>query len=138
MQDILIKTGDKVTCPVSVIIKDGKILLGHRHYTADKWKEISVWTVPGGRCDEGETVEQTLRREVYEETGIKDLNIEKYLGEVPGAKEGDNVLIFAATTTEEPILMEPEKFSEWAWFNSNEIPEKFINDNARELIIKSI
>lgn len=89
--------------------------MGHRHYTPDKWKKISVWTVPGGRCDEGEKIEETLRREVREETGITDLEIIEYLGQVSGAKDGDIVPIFACKTLQEPTLMEPEKFSEWSW-----------------------
>ena len=36
-------------------------------------------------------------------------------GEVPGAKEGDIVLMFYCTTKQEAKLMEPEKFSEWKW-----------------------
>src|SRR3989344_2035523 len=133
MDTILSKQGSKLTCPVAIFIKEGKILLGYRHYTAEKWKNISVWTVPGGRCDEGETIEQTLRREVYEETGIKNFDIKNYIGEVPGAKEGDIVPIFIAETNDNPTLMEPEKFSEWAWFKITEIPENFINKKTREL-----
>lgn len=115
MQNQLIKQGDGITCPIAVVVKDGKVLTGHRHYTPDKWKKISVWTIPGGRSDIGETVEQTLRREVAEEVDITDLNILDFIGEVPGAKEGDVVLMFYCTTKQDAKLMEPEKFSEWKW-----------------------
>jgi 8-oxo-dGTP diphosphatase len=128
------QVGTALMCPVAIIMKDKKVLMGLRHYTADKWKQISVWTIPGGRCDEGELVEQTLRRETYEETGIRNITIGEYLGEVPGAKEGDHVLLFVATTTEEPTLMEPEKFSEWRWFAADELPEQFINPEALKVI----
>jgi ADP-ribose pyrophosphatase YjhB (NUDIX family) len=70
LQEKLSEAGSNEKCPVVVLMRDGKILTGHRHYTKDKWKDISVWTIPGGRCDTGETLEQTLRRETQEETGI--------------------------------------------------------------------
>lgn len=134
MQKELNFVGDSTKCPVALIIRDQKILLGHRHYKADKWKEISVWTCPGGRCDEGETLEVTLRRETTEETGITDLQITKYLGQFPGAKEGDFVPVFLCTTDQEAKLIEPEKFSEWKWFTKEDFPEAFINQDVAKLV----
>lgn len=127
-------TGNSAICPAIAIVRDGKLLVGLRHYTPDKWKTVSVWTIPGGRCDEGEPVEITLRREVAEEVGIGELEITDFLGEIPGAKEGDILYLFAGTTTEEPQLLEPEKFSEWKWEDPAAMPENFINPRALELI----
>ena len=113
LEAILQKKGDDKDVPVAFIFKNDKLLIGLRTYTPDKWKAISVWTAPGGRCNNGETLETTLRREVFEEVGIDDLIITKYLGSVPGAKEGDIVFVFRAETSQEPKLMELAKFSEW-------------------------
>jgi 8-oxo-dGTP diphosphatase len=137
--DKLNEKGTLVTCPIAVIIKDGKVLAGLRNYTEDKWKAISIWTAPGGRCDENETVEETLRREVAEEIGVNDLEIIKFLGEVPGAKEGDNVLVYLCSTDSEPKLMEPEKFTEWKWFSMEDyragLPAPYINEDVRKLVL---
>ncbi len=127
MEKELSKIGNKTTCPVAIIIKNRKVLMGLRHYTPDKWKTVSVWTIPGGRCDNSETLETTLRREVKEETGISDLRIMKYLGKVSGAKRGDIVPLFICCTKQEVQLIEPEKFSEWRWFGIKEFPKNFIN-----------
>jgi ADP-ribose pyrophosphatase YjhB (NUDIX family) len=141
MQEQLQKTGNKALCPIAIIARGGKMLMGYRHYTPNKWKKISVWTVPGGRCEDGEKIEETLRREVREETGITDLQISEYLGEVPGAKEGDTVPIFACVTKQEPILMEPEKFSEWKWIDFSVYKSGklgIFNPKAREVIVSYI
>jgi len=119
---------------VAAFVRDGKILVGFRHYTKDKWKTISVWTMPGGRCDESETVEVALRREVEEEVGFKNFEITGFLGEVPGAKEGDTLYVFRCVSHEEPKLMEAEKFSEWKWISIDELPENVINPESFELI----
>lgn len=132
--DKLKKVGNKFDCTSAVIIRDNKILLGLRNYTPDKWKTISVWTTPGGRCDEGETLEENLKRETFEETGIKNLEILEFLGKVPAAKDGDVLYVFKCKTSEESRLMEPEKFSEWKWFNLNKVPKEFINPNILRLI----
>ncbi|KKU09320.1 MAG: Orotate phosphoribosyltransferase, partial [Candidatus Woesebacteria bacterium GW2011_GWB1_45_5] len=93
------KQGDGVLCPMAVVIRDGKVLLGLRNYTPDKWKDISVWTIPGGRSEKGETIGTTLIRETEEEVGITDLKIEKYLGKAPGMKGSDVVLLFRCSTS---------------------------------------
>ena len=96
------------------------MLLGLRNYTPDKWKKISVWTFAGGRMEPEETIEEALRREVKEETGITNFEIHDIFAQLDGAREGDVIILFYCTTTEEPKLMEPEKFSEWRWVEFSE------------------
>lgn len=134
LHTILQKKGNNEEVPVAFIFKNNKLLMGLRNYTPDKWKKISVWTAPGGRCDKDETLEKTLRREVLEEVGINDLIITKYLGSVSGAKEGDILYVFQAETKQEPKLVEPEKFSEWKWCPLSNIPNNFINPESLKLI----
>ena len=126
MQEKLSEAGNVKMCPIAVIMRDGNVLTGLRNYTKDKWKDISVWTIPGGRCEEGETLEQALRREVAEEVGITDFAIVDFIGEVPGAKDGDVVPMFFCTTAQDATLMEPEKFSEWRWITK----EDYINGES--------
>ena len=116
MRTITLSTiGNASICPTAIIMRNQNILLGLRNYTPDKWKAISIWTTPGGRCDDGEKIEETLRREVKEEVGISSLTINEFIGQVPGVREGDTIPIFFCTTEQDAILMEPEKFSEWRW-----------------------
>lgn len=138
MQEQLKRKGNKKLCPIAIIVREGKMLMGYRHYTPDKWKKISVWTCPGGRCDHGENVEQALRREVKEETGISDLRIVEYIGETKGAKDGDKILVFFCDTEQTPRLMEPQKFSEWRWLDlENHLEDSLgvFNPHAQELVI---
>ncbi len=123
-------------CPVAVFFRDGRLLVGYRNYTPEKWKKISVWTVPGGRCEPGETLEDGLRREAREEIGVTELRITAFIAAVPGAKEGDIVSLFVAETDQEPRNCEPEKFSEWAWMDLEAVREHFINPAVFEAIKK--
>lgn len=139
MHDTLQSPGASHVCPVIFLVKDNTVLLGHRLYTKDVWKNVSVWTCPGGRSESTETIEETLRREVAEEVGITDVVITHLLGVVPGAKEGDEVPVFLGTTTSEATLQEPEKFSEWRWFSVEDcargLCEPFINPRALTLFL---
>lgn len=115
MIEKLNEIGSEFKCPVAIMMNDKRVLCGYRNYTKDKYKDVSVWTIPGGRCESGETLGETLKREVYEETGITKFDIIDFIGEAPGAKDGDTVFLFLCDTKEDFKLMEPEKFSEWRW-----------------------
>ena len=49
----------------ALILKEGKFLVMHK-----KGVEEDLWELPGGRMEFGETAEETLRREMIEETGL--------------------------------------------------------------------
>jgi len=51
----------------AIIIHDGKILLEKRGNDPGRGK----WSIPGGKVELGESVEQTVIREVKEETGLE-------------------------------------------------------------------
>ncbi len=68
-------TGNSAPFRVSVyavIFERGKVLLAHR-------RDIDWWNLPGGGMEAGETVEEAMRREVREETGL-EVAVEKLVG----------------------------------------------------------
>ena len=58
----------KFDCIGCVVENSGEILLLHRQ---DHKPQGNTWGIPSGKIDEGESLEETLEREVFEETGIK-------------------------------------------------------------------
>ncbi len=63
------KTIHRIIVSAIIVSKEGLLLMGKKDpkrliYDAD------CWHIPGGGIDEGETLEQGLRREILEEVGI--------------------------------------------------------------------
>lgn len=54
----------------AIIYKDGK-LLGVKHKSKNTGDPKDFWAIPGGGLDPGESLEDGLRREVYEELGVR-------------------------------------------------------------------
>lgn len=110
-----------------MILRDGKVLLGRRYeeYT-DVFNQGGTWTMPGGKLEYGESFEEGAKREIFEETGLK-LNNLKIICINNNKNEHVHFVIIGMLCDDfngEPEVMEPNKISEWRWFNLNELPEK--------------
>jgi 8-oxo-dGTP diphosphatase len=74
------------TATAIILFPQNKILLVKRDTVPFK----GYWALPGGRMDTGETVEQTIVREVKEETGL-DVKITRKIGAYREQGVKDNV-----------------------------------------------
>ncbi len=50
-----------------ILVEDGRVLLSANRWFSDR---PPVWTLPGGRAENGEGIEDALAREFLEETGL--------------------------------------------------------------------
>jgi len=58
-------------CVGAVVVHGGELLLVQRGSGAGR----GLWSVPGGRVEWGETLEEAVRRELHEETGLRALDV---------------------------------------------------------------
>jgi 8-oxo-dGTP diphosphatase len=75
----------------ALIFEQGRILLALR-------RDIDWWNLPGGGMEIGETVEEALRREVFEETGLF-VDIERLVGVYSKPQKQEVVLTFCCRIT---------------------------------------
>jgi 8-oxo-dGTP diphosphatase len=97
------------------------------------------WAVPGGRVESGETVEQTIVREVKEETGL-DVAVVTKIGEYheQGVQDGVEYdyypACFLVNVVGGEIKKQESEIEEIKLFSLNEIPETLGFEHA--LMIK--
>ncbi len=124
---------------IGVMIQNekGEALLGLRQGSHG----AGEWCFPGGHLEWGETVFETAKREVKEETGLDVSRFElisvfdemRYIR--TDNKHYLNIGVKAEYQGGEPKLMEPDKCKEWRWFGLDNLPEKMLE--STENIIKN-
>lgn len=70
------KTKVKIQVAIAILERDGKVFIQKRH---EKGLMGGLWEFPGGKVETGESLEQALRREVLEETGLGLKNIRPFM-----------------------------------------------------------
>lgn len=99
-----------------VIVENGKILL-------IKDEKDAFWKFPGGRTEEGETLEETAKREVKEELGL-DINILGHLKTLEKTLEDGRIAKLVHYEAERQNEVSPgEGISEWGWHSIEDLPE---------------
>jgi len=103
----------------------------------------SHWDFPKGNIERGEKLEETVRREVQEETGIKDVTIIKGFKETIKyffKFEGKNILkfvtFFLAETKEKQVKISQEHIG-FEWLPYKEALEQITFKNAKEILQKA-
>jgi 8-oxo-dGTP diphosphatase len=117
-----------VGCGV-MILKNGKILLGHRHVDKDKAdSELhgeGTWTMPGGKMHFNEYFFAVAAREVEEETSIK-INKIKLISVANDIKEDAHFITLGFLCEDFSGIaktMEPDEITEWRWFSLDDLPK---------------
>ncbi len=112
---------------LGIISKNGQLLLGKRSVRPYK----GLWSVFGGKVEKGETPEKALKRELFEELGIKIFKPK--LVEVV-VDELDWELWFYKVEQWEGEPTNLEENSEIRWFTYNEMDEISMVDITRTVI----
>lgn len=106
-----------------VILRDSKLLL----YKRMKAPEAGYWNIVGGKVDHMEPAETAARREAEEESGLTIGHID-FLCATEQIIAADrqhwiSLIYICRESTGEPLLVEPDKLSEFGWFSRDDLPE---------------
>ena len=133
---------------VIVLNTENKIFVGKR-----KDNPIDKWQMPQGGINKNENFLNGMKRELYEETSIKNIKILKELdgwfeyelpknllgiiwkGKFRGQKQKWFVVRFTGKESEINLKTKHPEFIEWKWVEMEELP-KIIVDFKKEVYVK--
>lgn len=123
--------------------KEKKLLFLLLHYPSGSRTQKDYWDFPKGHIEKGEKLEDTVKREVEEETGLKDIGIIKGFKETIRyffKWESKNILKFVtfhlAETKTEEIEISREHIG-YKWLPYSEALGQLTFKNAKEILKKA-
>lgn len=118
-----------------VVIRDKEMLLIKDSY--------GRWSLPKGLIEKNETTEEAALREVREETGLKNIELVKKIGEIKyfyqlKGEKIFKIVIFFLMKTEDKELKAQWEIQDAKWFSIDEALEKIDYKNTKIIIEKAL
>ena len=125
---------------VVVLNEDNKVLVGKR-----KDNPIDKWQMPQGGVNKNEDYLSAMKRELHEETSVKNIEVLKefdewleyelpenllgiiWKGKFRGQKQKWFIARFLGNDSEININTKHPEFIEWKWIEMNEIPNAIVD-----------
>lgn len=114
-----------VSVAAAIVREDGRILAIQR-------RDNGHWEPPGGVLEIGETIEDGLRREVFEETGLV-VEVERLSGVYKNMSRGIIALVFRCHVAGGELVA-TEETAGYAWLTSEEIGDRMDEAYAVRLV----
>jgi len=106
-------------CMIVSVRKGQQILLAlHRRHQKDK---LNIFTTLAGFTEAGETLEQCVEREVFEEVGIK-VNTIEYVASQPWPFPHSLMMGYVAEHDSGEIKIDPRELVSAAWYDIDDLP----------------
>lgn len=108
----------------AALFSDGRVLLCRRRHDLDWYPD--VWDLVGGHIEDGETSEQAVVRECWEELGVRVTVLAHVAAETSADADID---VFAVSAwVGEPTNRAPQEHAAIAWFSVEELPRLDLSD----------
>ena len=109
---------DRIPIAVAALVRDGLVLLGHRHPTRAAYP--SCWDLVGGHVEPGESPRRAVTRECLEELGVRIHDPEPFAMAI----DDPAITMHAFVVTRwdgEPANDAPDEHDDLRWFRPGEL-----------------
>lgn len=114
-----------------VLDDEGRVLLVRRAHDPGR----GLWSVPGGRVEPGETLEEACAREVLEETGyVVEVGAELWTAHVPIGDGRDYEIHDFAATVVSGLLVAGDDADDAGWFSLDAMAALPMVDDLLDLL----
>jgi 8-oxo-dGTP diphosphatase len=106
----------------AIVVRHGAVLLGRRRGAHG----AGTFAFPGGKPDPGEHPSVTVRRELFEETGLAARSVHPVTWTSDVFADGNLHFVTLHHLVEadgEPEVREPDKVAGWGWYAWDALPE---------------
>jgi 8-oxo-dGTP pyrophosphatase MutT (NUDIX family) len=114
------------TAKLVMIDKDNKYLImyrsNHPYFGNDP-------DLPGGTHEDGESIEETIIREVFEEIGVEIDNVTKIYSGLEYSKHGTHKTLFVKRVDERPEITMSWEHASYEWIDRDDFLQKSKNAN---------
>ena len=102
---------------IVAVVRERRLLLAHATRFPAKF-----YSVLAGFTEPGESLEECVHREVFEEVGVRVTNI-RYFGSQPWPFPDSLMVAFTAEYAADEIRINPAEITDAGWFAASELPE---------------
>lgn len=103
------------------------------------------WTIPKGHIEPGETARQTAKREIHEETGLAEVDVQDWLGKISFQyRRGSSLILMTTQIYMIEALGDTDatQKEDWMkgikWFSSKEALDKIAYEDISKLMLISL
>jgi len=114
----------KISPAIIVAITDGDRIILSRYRVSNN--PYRGYALIAGFVEIGETFEDTVRREVMEEVGLKVKNVRYYKSQPWAFSDTEMIGFFAELDGDDKIRLQEDELSEAGWFHRDEVPDETI------------
>ena len=116
----------------AIIVNDGKFLIAQR---AAHETNGGLWEFPGGKQEPGESLEQCLKREIFEELAL-DIDVHDFLFTITHQYEKQKISLHFFLCTILNGAPTCKDVQDWRWIERSEFAEYTFADADRKAIVR--